>query len=298
MRTAFKAVVLAGTSLAMALGMQGPCSNPADFVRLENSKRLEAAVELDRTEYMPNEIMVITISLRNATGQALEVFDPWQLGSMMFKVTGGALMDPEGEMPMRIGASCSGMSIVVQPGETVRRQFRSNQPMAWQPPLLRALTRSAPNALGDYVLTAIYQGRRFTAAFRMVRPEVQTRATVKLAQPGVMQNPTGQTEEYDQFVCAFVLAAGGKRYVGLEARPNATTQCGGPYDRIAEAALDATNLALSEDASGNIQVRWDQEFYSKPGCSPNPHKICTVTVSKDRTTISPRQCLPVLCRWR
>lgn len=226
------------------------CPDPL-VARQQNSRRLDLAVELDRPEYMPMEIMTTTISLRNGTEQPLEVYEPLQRGSTHLKFAGPGILDVEGEMGSRgFSFSCSGTAVTVQPGQALTRRFRSDQPNPWLGPLSRGLLSSAPHEAGDYFLVVAYRGQRFSKPFRVVPVKVEAHARLKLRNPDIVQRPDGTTLENERTVEGHVFSYGGKRYLVIGAIANAF-----PILRVAELNADESLDALEEENDGRIAAR-------------------------------------------
>jgi hypothetical protein len=320
--------ILGGLLRAQEIQLVDPNPAPNEQRKqiFENCRKIKLELALDRQEYLAGETMWVTLSAFNPLAQLIEVFDP--LGLAM----AGLDLDKWGDrealgfehweraVPESLFVRYNAWdapTVTFGPGQKLESRFVLSRDADCPQRKESYPADDPPVKEGRYRLSYCYVNVFSSCSrveFTIVEPVVAQSAFVKLKDTYTANDDeTGQQKQYPLYLYGFVLASGGKRYIVLGRPPTGSPDIqpssggtlnsdilrgGGPYDRIAEAALDAANLALSEDASGNIRVRWDQEFSSSPGCSPNPHKICTVTVSKDRTTISPRQCLPVLCRWR
>jgi hypothetical protein len=243
-------VILACAPLVGAPAEESPCEERAMLARQQNSDRMQGTLELDRTEYIPGEVMAISVSLRNNSGQALEVFDPWRRGGLFLRLVndrdeeanhpehpkGRAVLPPEGGGHW-LGWHCSGTGVVVQPGAALARRIRTGQPMVWQPALMPIL--SAPDSPGDYLLEARYGGLTLSQPFRVLPVLVESHTELRLRAA-----PDGRP------VKAFVIGCAGKRYVVIEARANAF-----PTIRVAELEPDESLDGLEEGRDGRITAR-------------------------------------------
>ena len=162
-------------------------------VRAQNSRQMDLTLELDRAEYMPSEVLSVSLSFRNGTGRPLEVFDPWGPGAIHLKFAndleseaqhpehpkGLRLRRPESELP-NVGPpiTCGAPAVVVQPGEMSQRRLRSDRLTNWQPKMFHAT--EAPYSPGDYLLVATYGGREYSAPLRVVKAEATGYAELKL----------------------------------------------------------------------------------------------------------------------
>jgi hypothetical protein len=90
----------------------------------------------------------------------------------------------------------------LQPGETLRRTFRSDQPLA-DPDTPAVSGSGAPLAAGTYVFAAMYRNREVTQTLRVARPSVESWRGVQVG---------------TQFLYTYFLRMGEERIVGRDAR--------------------------------------------------------------------------------
>ncbi|MGO9093890.1 MAG: hypothetical protein ACLQGV_01590 [Bryobacteraceae bacterium] len=252
MRTLLAFCTVASGWLFAQPGPVDSCQDSRHLALQRNSLRLDLTVDLDRSEYVPYEVYTTTITLRNPTAQPLEVYEPLQHGSMHLEFAGGTtgaqcvLRPYPGPL-----FSCSGTAVTVQPGQALRRTFRSDAARLWLFPPSRVPLASAPGVTcDDCSLAAVYRGQRFSRPFRVVPATLEGHAEVKLRAPKIVHYPDGATREFERTVEAFVLSYGGKRYLFIEASANAR-----PRLRVAELDAGESLDALQEESDGRITAR-------------------------------------------
>jgi hypothetical protein len=249
--------ILASLILASALAAQtglapvpGDCASSADVARLQNIGSLEFSVTLDRGEYLSFEVMTMTVSLRNTSGQSIEIYDPWQpygIGLAIARLK-GADQDPGNPNRLQyssrrvfagVWGGCGGAGIWLQPGETLTRQIRSDQPLPdlTGPALADYGAAVAP---GSYQLAVSYRNHVFTAPFQVVEPEVESFVGLQLA---------------GQSLYGYVIRVGQSRYLTVDAHPRARLPLAAgeqpalaAHVRVAELGADDSLVAL--EASG------------------------------------------------
>jgi hypothetical protein len=163
---------------------------------------------------------------------------------MFLEFVGGALMHP------RRQSGCWARTTVLQPGQVVQRQFRSDQLAGWQPQSSNVRALAGTPDPGDYLLVAEYGDGQFETSFRVVHFDLEAHTKLKLQEPKVVQLDDGRTATYERSVEGFVLARGGKRYVAVQASWNSR-----PAIRVAELEPDESLDGLEEGRDGRITAR-------------------------------------------
>jgi hypothetical protein len=252
--------------------------------------KVQLEIRLDRQEYLAGEAARATLSAFNPAPEPLLAPDPFDrayarcLDLEVWRDVPGwewfSTSPEEGCEGLNLGAP----TIMLGPGQRIEKTIPSAD-FAWKLP-------PPPISAGRYRLVFGY-GRSHCAhaEFTVVEPIFRGSAAIMLAELGSLQYAKdGPVTRYPRYIQAFILEYDGRRYIGLQRRPESfeptlnltpgrkldggRAQFLGAFDRIAEAGMDANSLQLEADAQENITVTWNESGQARSNC-----------VSSDRTRI-------------
>jgi len=151
----------------------------------DNVDKVESAITLDKTEYLPGEIARITVTIRNPTASALEIPAPFQEGH---EGTGNCkilpTMSPRPEMAGHIGGvphaltehiSWKVPTLTLAPGEAITKTETTLDHTGWK-------DVDVPRRPGEWWLGYTYD-HRMGAFFKVVEPLKATAITALRLRP-------------------------------------------------------------------------------------------------------------------
>ena len=245
---------------------------------VQNINKLEMTLTLDHAVYVPGEVMIFTVSVRNPTSQSLEIPNPfWP------KRAGIDLLEKDSERARELHVEYMYLSphpssdfsprddekTLLQPFQTITESIRSDEVVFSSGPVLPRM--AAPDRPGAYRVIYSYAPRAH-ADFTVAQPILE-RFTSIAFKAGERKNEQGKTEPVLQKINAIALAVGKQHLVLLTLLPtirypSIKTPIGGewtnsdamnfsPYERVAELTEPVTALELAPSTNaGKVLVRW------------------------------------------
>ena len=255
-------------AFAAALRAQDEPLTPTEQI-LRNRNRLKVTLTTDRVEYLPHEIIELTISVENPTSETLTIPKPfiYQTGWLEYldathqRLASEPYRNPTEHRPMPTST--------IGPGEVLVHKLHSyDDGIAWQ--IASGSSGAAPNWPGEFHLR--YWSAQ--ADFRVVVPFYG--GMIEIPWPEWDERQTGdpdhKTVRAQKNLYAFVLAMNGKHFVCLTKTPYSgrvdipRTDSNGKliyqdfqlfrYSRVAESDTPIVSLKGEADALGRIQLTW------------------------------------------
>jgi hypothetical protein len=250
-------------------------ANDLAAIRRARADSAKAALEirLDRREYMPRELLRVTVAVSNPTNDSLSVYDPFDGHATCLDVSGWVGLDPQDPwVTTSPDSGCyawnpTARTITLTPGQRIERVLPSSE-SSFGPPKPQVSS-------GRYRMSFCYGTAPQTCAhaeFVVLEPIFRGSAVVKLAEPLHIKNPrTGVETLRPRYLHSYLLEAGGKRYIVLaraaisdsRVYPNidqelthGTASLLREYDRLAEVDISANSLEITADQYEYPTVAW------------------------------------------
>lgn len=250
-----------------------------------NQKKLDISLTLDRDVYFPGEDAQVTIRIQNPTSQALEIPEPFNTLTGCVGIKRPRPGSNQSEW-VYAWSNCGGGSVGIgdlpvpptvwiSPNQPIQRTFWLSDLGCVKPGTSFVGACHLNEAEGAYRVVYDYDIRAF-AVYRIVWPDFEIAARVKLEKPGQMQdvanaNQRAKTLTFLRYSRLAAVGSQGTHYIiasrhdGIGAPPEVDrsgkftdlmSRGFSPYRRIGASSARIVSLAAVADSAENLTVTY------------------------------------------